>query len=282
MKIIRSIKQMQKLARATVAQNMTIGLVPTMGFLHEGHLSLIRRARKHTDLVVTSIFVNPMQFGPKEDFKAYPRNEKKDIRDIGSAGGDIVFVPKADEMYPDDFQTHVAVEKITAKLEGGSRPTHFAGVTTVVAKLVNIVRPDVAVFGMKDYQQAMVIRRLIRDLNYPIKLIIAPTVREKDGLAMSSRNSYFTPRQRPKAICLYTALKQAHTMVRREGLDKPTVLKRKMTQTILSICPSAQIDYIAFTDFDSLQPVRRITRNTICSLAVRVHGVRLIDNMKMR
>ncbi|MBN2226000.1 MAG: pantoate--beta-alanine ligase [candidate division Zixibacteria bacterium] len=281
MKTIRSIPQMQKLARAMTAQNMTIALVPTMGFLHDGHLSLIRRARKLADVVVTSVFVNPIQFGPKDDFKAYPRNEKKDIKAIASAGGDIVFVPRAELVYPVDFQTFVTVEKITATLEGEFRPTHFIGVTTVVAKLFNVVRPDLAVFGMKDYQQVMVIQQMISDLNYPIKLIVAPTVREKDGLAMSSRNSYFTPRQRPKAICLYAALKQARAMVLRDGVDKPAVLKRKMTQVILSICPTAQIDYIAFTDFDSLQPVKRITRNTICSLAVRVHGVRLIDNMKL-
>jgi len=282
MKTVRSIKQMQKLARQYAGQKMTIGLVPTMGFLHDGHLSLIRRARKLTDVVITSVFVNPTQFGPGEDFKAYPRDEKKDIRNIASAGGDIVFIPKAEDMYTDDFQTYVAVEEITKGLEGSSRPTHFRGVTTIVSKLFNIVRPDVAVFGMKDYQQAQVIRRMIRDLNYPIKLMLAPTVREKDGVAMSSRNSYFTPAQRPDAVCVYAALKTARTMITRDGVDDPAVLRREMKKVIGSICPSAQIDYIAYTDFDLLTPVKRITKNCICSLAVRVHGIRLIDNMKMR
>jgi len=214
MTTIRSIRRMQQLARQTAAEGKTIGLVPTMGFLHEGHLSLIRRAKRAADVVITTIFVNPTQFAPHEDLARYPRDEKGDIKKIKAAGGDIVFIPKADDIYPDDFQTYVTVEKLTRGLEGKSRPTHFRGVTTIVAKLFNITRPDVALFGMKDFQQASVLRQMTRDLGWPIKFIVAPTVREKDGVAMSSRNKYFTPDQRTEARCLYFALRTAKAMVK--------------------------------------------------------------------
>ncbi len=280
MQTIRSIKGMQAASRKLARQGKGIGLVPTMGYLHEGHLALIRRAKKAADVVVVSIFVNPAQFAPNEDFKRYPRDEKGDMRKIKSAGGDIVFIPRTNDIYPDDFQTYVTVEKLTKKLEGKSRPTHFRGVTTVVAKLFNIIRPDVAVFGMKDYQQAVVLRQMMRDLGYPIKFIVAPTVREKDGLAMSSRNRYFDDIGRWEAVCLYYALRTAREMVK-GGVDDPKLVKREMTAVIRSNCPSAQVDYIAFTEFWTLTSVRKIDRNTVCSLAVRVHDVRLIDNMRL-
>lgn len=272
---------MQKLVRLLTAGGRTIGLVPTMGYLHEGHLSLIRRVKRSADVVITTIFVNPAQFGPKEDLRRYPRDEKGDIRKIRLAGGEIVFIPSAKEIYPADFQTWVQVEKLTQSLEGKIRPTHFRGVTTIVAKLFNICRPDVVAFGMKDFQQAVVLRRMTSDLGYPIKFIIGPTVRERDGLAMSSRNAYFDAQGRREAICLYRALVTARFMVQ-AGLCKTTQIEREMRAVIAGTAPSAKIDYIAFTDFDTLEPTKLVRNGTICSLAVRVQGVRLIDNLALK
>ncbi len=280
MKIIRSVKKMQSLSRQLAADGKTIGLVPTMGFLHEGHLSLIRRAKKQAEVVITSIFVNPTQFAPKEDLSKYPRDEKGDIKKIKSAGSEIVFIPKADDIYPDNFQTVVNVEKLTKTLEGQSRPDHFQGVTTIVAKLFNITRPDVAVFGMKDYQQAMVLKQMTSDLGFPIKFIIASTVREKDGLAMSSRNKYFSESQRGEARCLFYALKTAKEMVA-SGVTDCAIIRREMKAVIKATCPTSKVEYIAFTDFDSLKATKLVVKNTICSLAVSLHKVRLIDNLKL-
>jgi pantoate--beta-alanine ligase len=280
MTTIRTIKQVQLASRRFAAQGKKIGLVPTMGFLHEGHLSLIRRAKKETDVVITSIFVNPKQFAPNEDFARYPRDEKGDIGKIKSAGGDIVFIPKAEEIYPDDFRTYVNVEGLTNVFEGAVRPGHFKGVTTIVAKLFNITRPDVVVFGMKDFQQAVVLKQMTRDLGFPVKFIVAPTVRERDGLAMSSRNKYLDPIARREALCLYYALRTAKSMVRSGTIDAKKI-EKEMRAAILATCPSAKIDYIAFTDLMSLTPQRQVNGDVIASLAVRVHGVRLIDNMRL-
>ena len=280
MTIIRSVKKMQAYSRQLAAGGKTIGIVPTMGFLHEGHLSLIKRCLKQADVVVTTIFVNPAQFAPHEDLSKYPRDEKGDIKKIQSAGGEVVFIPKAIEIYPDDFQTYVTVEKLTQTLEGQSRPTHFKGVTTVVAKLFNIIRPDVCLFGQKDYQQAYVLKQMTKDLGYPIKYIIAPTVREKDGLAMSSRNKYFNPEQRVEAICLYRAVTSAKAMVR-SGETKVAVIRKEMSSVIKATCPTSEIDYIAFTETKTLKEIKTIGNDCICSLAVRLHNVRLIDNMKI-
>ncbi|MEA3296620.1 MAG: pantoate--beta-alanine ligase [candidate division Zixibacteria bacterium] len=281
MQTIRSVKKMQSICRQLATRGKTIGLVPTMGFLHEGHLSLIRRASKAADVVITSIFVNPTQFAPNEDLNKYPRDEKSDIRKIKAVGGDIVFIPKAEAIYPDDFQTWVTVGELTKTLEGSQRPTHFRGVTTVVAKLFNITRPDVAVFGMKDFQQAVVLRRMTVDLGYPVKFIVAPTVREKDGLAMSSRNRYLDSERRREACCLYYALRTARAMVK-SGNVAVKKIEREMRAVITATCPTAGIDYIAFNDFTTMTPVRTVVRNTVTSLAVKVQGVRLIDNMKLR
>jgi pantoate--beta-alanine ligase len=281
MKTIRTVIQMQRAVRRLAAQGKTIGIVPTMGFLHDGHLSLIRVAKKHADVVVTTIFVNPTQFGPREDFASYPHDEKGDLKKIRSVGGDIVFIPTTREVYPKNFQTFVTVEKLTQTLEGASRPTHFRGVTTVVAKLFNIIRPDVAVFGMKDFQQATVLRQMTSDLGYPIKFIVAPTVRERDGLAMSSRNKHFTPENRSEAACLYRGLKTARAMVA-AGERSGARIRREMEKAILATCPTAEIDYIAFNDVNTLASLKTIERGAVCSLAARVHGVRLIDNMKLR
>lgn len=271
---------MQKAARLLATEGKTIGLVPTMGFLHEGHLSLIRRVAKEADAVITSIFVNPAQFAPNEDLGRYPRDEKGDIRKAGDAGAEYVFIPKAEKVYPPDFQTWVTVEKLTQILEGASRPTHFRGVTTVVAKLFNICRPDVVVFGQKDFQQAAVLRQMTRDLGYPIKFIVAPTVREKSGLALSSRNKYLEPEQRCEALCLYHALKTAQALVRAQVTDT-VAIEKEMRALIRANSPSAEIDYIAFNDFRTLRPRTEVLKGTVCSLAVRVHGIRLIDNMKL-
>ncbi|UCE23724.1 MAG: pantoate--beta-alanine ligase [Candidatus Zixiibacteriota bacterium] len=280
MRTVRSIRTMQNVCREATARGKRIGLVPTMGFLHEGHLSLVRRARKLSDLVVVTIFINPAQFAPNEDLKKYPRDERGDLRKIRDAGGDVVFIPKREDIYPDDYETYVTVEKLTTALEGASRPTHFRGVTTIVAKLFNITRPDVAVFGMKDYQQAIVLRQMTKDLGYPVKFVVAPTVREADGLAMSSRNKYFTPSQRTEARCLFFALRTAREMVK-AGIADCRKIEKEMRAAIKATYPTAGIDYIAFTEFSTLRPVQEIRKDTIVSLAVKVHGVRLIDNMKL-
>jgi pantoate--beta-alanine ligase len=280
MQTIRSIKKMQQASRQLAAKGKTVALVPTMGFLHEGHMSLIQRAKKAADVVIVSIFVNPTQFAPHEDLNKYPRDEEGDIKKIRQAGGDIVFIPKTSDIYPDDFQTYVKVEKLTQGLESGSRSTHFRGVTTIVAKLFNITRPDVAIFGMKDFQQAQVLKQMTSDLGWPIKLIIAPTLREKDGLAMSSRNRYLTGDQRLEARCLIYALRTAKAMVK-SGVVDTKKITHEMRAVIKASCPTAKIDYIALTDPTTLTPVSKVTKGTVCSLAVKVHGVRLIDNMKL-
>lgn len=280
--IVRSVRQMQKLSRALASKGKRIGVVPTMGYLHDGHLSLIRRAKKSCDVVVVTIFVNPAQFAPNEDFARYPRDEKGDIAKIKSAGGDIVFIPKASEIYPEMFQTYVSVEKISELLEGTIRPGHFRGVATIVATLFNIIRPDVAVFGMKDFQQASVLGQMTRDLGYPIEFIVAPTVREKDGLAMSSRNKYLqTLQARTQALCLYSALQLARTMVK-GGVVDTNEIRKNMTARIHVVCPQSEIDYIAFNDATTLDSIATVKSGTICSLAVRLHGVRLIDNMRLK
>ncbi|MDD3730753.1 MAG: pantoate--beta-alanine ligase [candidate division Zixibacteria bacterium] len=281
MQTIRSVKKMQAVAWKIAAGKMKSALVPTMGALHDGHLTLIKRARKAADIVIVSVFVNPAQFGPKEDFKRYPRDEKGDLKKIKKAGGNIVFMPKAVEIYPADYETYVSVEKMSGVLEGVVRPGHFRGVTTIVSKLFNITRPDVAVFGMKDYQQAIVIKKMTRDMGYPVEIIIAPTVREEDGLAMSSRNRYLDEIGRWEAVCLFYALRTAQEMVK-AGIFDTRLITREMQAVILATSPSAQIDYIAFTDKETLTTVKKVVKNTVCSLAVRLHGVRLIDNMKLK
>jgi pantoate--beta-alanine ligase len=281
MQTIRSISKMQSVSRRLAAEGKRIGLVPTMGFLHEGHLSLIKRARKEADAVIITIFVNPTQFAPNEDFDRYPRDEKGDARKIKAAGGDIIFIPQRDDIYPEDYKTYVNVEDVTDMLEGKLRPGHFRGVTTIVAKLYNMTRPDVVVFGMKDYQQSVVLRTMTRDLGYPIKYVVAPTVRERDGLAMSSRNKYLNPQQRAEAICLYRALKTAKEMVK-AGETKVGPIEKEMRAVIAATCPSASIDYIAFNDIKTIAPHKIVTKGTVCSLAIRIGPVRLIDNMKLK
>jgi pantoate--beta-alanine ligase len=280
MQIVRSPKVMQRICGGLKRKGRVIGLVPTMGYLHEGHLSLVRIARKRSDVLVVSVFVNPTQFGPQEDFRRYPRDFKRDESLLKQEGCDFVFAPRMKEMYPDGYLTHVNTDKITNGLEGAMRPGHFRGVTTVVAKLFNIVGPNIAVFGQKDAQQALVLKKMVDDLNYGIKMIIAPTVRERDGLALSSRNLYLSEEQREQARVLYQALQAAKEMVKR-GERKASRIVSKMRRSI-GKQSSAKIDYITVTDAGSLELLSRLKGQVLVSLAVRFGRTRLIDNIKLR
>jgi pantoate--beta-alanine ligase len=253
-----------------------VGFVPTMGYLHEGHLSLVRRARSECASVAASIFVNPTQFGANEDLSKYPRDLKRDLTLLEEAGADLVWTPTPEIMYPVGFQTWVTVEGLTQPLEGAVRPGHFRGVTTVVAKLFNAVQPQKAYFGQKDAQQAAVIMRMTRDLDFPIEIVICPTVREKDGLAMSSRNSYLSPEERQAATVLFRALSAAHAAHRR-GERKAEAL-RDIVREMVASEPLAQLQYVSCADFDSLQEVEDIKGKTLLSMAVFVGKTRLIDN----
>lgn len=256
-----------------------IGVVPTMGFLHEGHLSLIRIARQRSDIVVTTLFVNPTQFGPNEDFSRYPRSFERDLALAESVGTDYLFAPEASLMYPVGYATYVHVEGVGDVLEGKSRPGHFRGVATVVAKLFNLTKPHLAVFGQKDAQQVAVIRRMVRDLNFDVELIIAPTMREPDGLAMSSRNTYLNSQQRTEAVVLFQALKLAEQRVK-DGVRECGTIVNEMKQLITSRS-SGVIDYISFADNNSLQELEKLQlrQSVLVSLAVKFGTTRLIDNV---
>jgi pantoate--beta-alanine ligase len=254
-----------------------VGLVPTMGYLHEGHLSLIRRAREECDHVVVSIFVNPTQFGPKEDLSKYPRNLDRDLGLIEPLGVDLVWMPTAEIMYPKGYQTWVEVETITRPLEGAMRPGHFRGVTTVVAKLFNGVQPQRAYFGQKDAQQAAVIRQMTRDLNFPIEIVVCPIVREPDGLAMSSRNVYLDPEERKAATVLYRSLNAAKN-VYQNGERDAEELRRTMREVIATE-PRAQMQYVSCADYDALEELETVTGKTLLSMAVFLGKTRLIDNI---
>jgi pantoate--beta-alanine ligase len=253
-----------------------VGFVPTMGYLHEGHVSLVRRARAECTSVAVSIFVNPTQFGPSEDLAKYPRDLKRDLTLLEEAGADLVWTPTPEVMYPPGFQTWVTVEGLTQPLEGAVRPGHFRGVTTVVAKLFNAVQPQKAYFGQKDAQQAAVIRRMTRDLDFPIEIVICPTVREKDGLAMSSRNSYLSPEERQAATVLFRSLSAAHAAHRR-GERKAEALRRIVGEMVAAE-PLAKLHYVSCADFDSLQEIEEIRGKTLLSMAVFMGKTRLIDN----
>lgn len=276
MKIITTVSEMQQQADDLRKQGRTIGFVPTMGYLHEGHLSLIRTARSHADTVVVSVFVNPTQFGPNEDFASYPRDIEGDEEKAEKAGADIVFYPEAEEMYGPGFSTSVQVEGLTNRLCGASRPGHFKGVTTVVSKLFLIVKPHLAVFGQKDAQQAAVIRRMVSDLNFDISIITAPIVREHDGLAMSSRNKYLSAQERKQALALHEALVSAREMAE-HGETKAEALVRHMQQRIERE-PDARIDYIEIVDTGTLEPVSTVHSHALAAVAVYIGSTRLIDN----
>ncbi|OQX62687.1 MAG: pantoate--beta-alanine ligase [Desulfococcus sp. 4484_241] len=277
MEIIKTAKDMQAHAEKTRMQGKTIVFVPTMGFLHEGHLSLLREGSRHGDHLVLSIFVNPTQFAAGEDFESYPRDFEKDAAAAQKEGVDVIFAPEKANLYDDDFETYVSLEKLPNHLCGLSRPTHFRGVATIVTKLFNIVKPHAAVFGEKDYQQLAIIRRMTRDLNFDIRIIGVPIVREPDGLAMSSRNTYLAPEQRQAALSLYRSLSEAQNMVK-TGETRATRLIEEARRTI-SAFPENSIDYVTVCDPDTLEDVALIDRPVLMALAVRVGKCRLIDNM---
>lgn len=279
MKIITNIPEMQSLSLSEKRAGKKIGFVPTMGYLHEGHLSLIRAARSATDLVVVSIFVNPKQFGAGEDFDRYPRNLKRDTALAKEAGADIIFHPSTAEMYPDGFSTYVEETKLSQHLCGLSRPAHFRGVTTVVLKLLNIVQPDVAYFGQKDAQQALIVRRMVRDLNVPVHIEVLPIVREDNGLAISSRNEYLSPKQREQATVLHKALRETQRLVD-AGERKAGTIERKIREIIES-APEAKIDYVSIVNGDTLDDVEDLRGNILIALAVFVGKTRLIDNLEI-
>ncbi|UCE05786.1 MAG: pantoate--beta-alanine ligase [bacterium] len=280
MKVITKIAEMQKEADRLRMQGKKIGFVPTMGYLHEGHLSLVREANKRSDIVVMSIFVNPTQFDPTEDFEDYPRDFNRDVKLAQSAGCDIIFYPDANEVYPEPYLTYVEVEKITKVLCGVSRQTHFRGVTTIVAELFNIVKPHLAVFGQKDAQQAIVIKRMVKDLNFDIEIIVAPIVREQDGLAMSSRNTYLSKGQRAQAGVLYQSLMAAKKMIE-AGERNATIIKNRMREMI-EHQPDAVIDYIEIVDTTNLESQSELSGEILIALAVKVGSPRLIDNVIVR
>ncbi|MFC1919051.1 pantoate--beta-alanine ligase [Chloroflexota bacterium] len=277
MKVIETIAEMKQLRHQLAEQ---AGFVPTMGYLHEGHLSLVRGARVENPSVIVSIFVNPTQFGPREDLASYPRNIRRDLALLEKEGTDIVFMPSAAEMYPPQFDSWVEVGKVTERLEGASRPTHFRGVTTVVAKLFNIVQPTKAYFGQKDAQQAIVIRKMASDLNMNLEIVTLPTVREPDGLAMSSRNTYLNPEERRAAAVLYQALCLAQQLWS-QGKKNAGELRQKMTGLIQKQ-PLANIDYISIADNETLEELGEVKPPALVSMAVKIGKTRLIDNIVLK
>ncbi|MCK5015144.1 MAG: pantoate--beta-alanine ligase [Candidatus Omnitrophica bacterium] len=280
MRIVKSVQSLRSSIKKYKDQNKTIGFVPTMGALHEGHLALIRKSRRENDIVIISVFVNPKQFGPKEDFNSYSRPEKKDILLAKNEKVDIIFYPSEKEMYPTGFLTSINVEGITDVLCGASRPGHFQGVTTVVGKLINIVTPDVMYLGQKDAQQTIVLKRMTADLNFPVTVKICPTVREADGLAMSSRNRHLTARQRETATVLYKSLKNAKKRILAGERSSARII-RSMRAEIEKNSPG-KIDYIACVNADSLTPIKQLKGKVTITLAVKFGRTRLIDNTIFR
>lgn len=280
MQIISGVAEMQALAGETRRQGKRIALVPTMGFLHQGHLSLMREGRRRGDLLVVSIFVNPTQFGAGEDYESYPRDMERDQDVARQAGVDIIFAPTAREMYPAHYQTYVSVEEVTRHLCGASRPTHFRGVATVVCKLFTVVKPHTAIFGEKDFQQLVVIRRMVTDLNLEVEIVGMPTYREPDGLAMSSRNSYLTPPERTAALCISRALKEAAARFG-QGERRAEVIVQAARDSI-DAEPLAGIDYLTLCDTEELKDMEQIDREAVLAVAVKIGRARLIDNVVLK
>jgi pantoate--beta-alanine ligase len=286
MQIVSSIAAMQRLAKKWSRAGIKIGFVPTMGYLHAGHLSLVKRARQavgKNGKVVVSIYVNPTQFAPTEDLSKYPRDLQRDLKLLRELNTDVVFTPGDAEMYPhktgDGFSTYVVEEKLSRTMEGASRPTHFRGVTTVVAKLFNLVLPDVAVFGQKDFQQAAVIQRMVTNLNFPLKIVVAPTHREADGLAMSSRNKYLDAEQRSQAVILFHALQAAKVAVKNKSISAARL--RADLKKFMTAAPLGRLDYVEFFDPETLQPLAQVKRGAHMALAVYFGKTRLIDNARL-
>jgi pantoate--beta-alanine ligase len=280
MQIIHSVARMQKTALALKKSGKTIGFVPTMGALHRGHLELVKHASKLSDITVVSIFVNPTQFAPHEDFSRYPRNLKKDCDLLRPLGVGLVFNPQPVDMYPSDFDTYVVPEKIATILDGACRPGHFKGVDTVVLKLFNIVQPDLAVFGRKDLQQSVVIRQMVRDLNLPVKIIVAPTVRDSDGLALSSRNTYLSTEARRRALVISGSLFEAEKAIKAGERNAAKI--RNFVQRRLVKDARAEVDYVSVAHADTLAELKRIAGEVAISVACRIDGVRLIDNIVLK
>ncbi|MEA3279746.1 MAG: pantoate--beta-alanine ligase [Thermodesulfobacteriota bacterium] len=277
MKVIAKLIEMQEHSDLMRGLGKTIALVPTMGFLHEGHLSLIRKGRELGDNLIVSIFVNPAQFSPGEDFESYPRNFDRDFELAQKEGADVIFTPDEKELYSGNFQTYVELEKLPKHLCGISRPTFFKGVATVVTKLFNLVKPHVAVFGEKDYQQLIIIRRMVRDLNFEINIVGVPTLREPDGLAMSSRNSYLTPEQRINALCIYKSFKKARELLENGVNDAASIINT--ASGLIKFHGGTNIDYISICDPETLVDMETIDRPALMALAVKIGETRLIDNM---
>jgi len=279
-KIIRSVESMKKLSDGFREKGLSIGFVPTMGYLHDGHLSLVKEAKRQNDLVVVSIFVNPTQFGPREDLKKYPRDLKRDLKILSKYKVDMVFHPSAGEMYPDVYKTCIEVKGLSDKLCGASRPGHFKGVTTIVAKLFNIVKPDTAYFGEKDYQQQVIIKKMVKDLNMGVKIVSMPTIREKDGLAMSSRNKYLNKDERAKALVINKALKFAKVLVK-SGVKSSARIRAAMTK-LMRTAKYLKIDYVSICDPETLDEKRTVKGKTLIATAVYVGRTRLVDNIVIK
>jgi pantoate--beta-alanine ligase len=278
MQIIHPAKDMHSLSKLLRVSDKSIGFVPTMGALHEGHLSLIKRSKKENDITVVSIYVNPLQFGPNEDLQKYPRRRDKDLELLSSLEVDTVFIPDDKEMYGEDFTTFIYIGRIAKLLCGASRPGHFDGVATIVAKLFNIVAPDRAYFGQKDFQQSVVIKKMVRDLNYGIDIIVCPTVREDDGLAMSSRNTYLTDDEREAATALYRALKHGRNMILKDKIDDAFVVRGKL-ETMLDAEPLLDLEYIEVVEPEGLKTITKIELPVLICLAATLGKARLIDNI---
>ncbi len=277
METLKTVAAMKEWSRSHLTKGRSIGLVPTMGYLHEGHLSLVGRARSETDALAVSIFVNPTQFGPHEDLARYPRDPESDAAKLREAGVDVLFMPEASEIYPPGFQTYVNVEKVSRPLCGASRAGHFRGVATVVLKLFNIVRSTAAYFGMKDFQQLQVIKNMVRDLDLDVRIVPCPTVRESDGLAMSSRNSYLSAEERKQALCLYQALLNARALF--ELGEKNASRYLEVMSARINREPDAVVDYISLVDPETLQDLTTVGGRCLAALAARIGKTRLIDNM---
>ena len=276
MQIIETVTGMQRSARTWIAEGKKIGLVPTMGALHEGHLSLLDIIRPHCDVLVTSIFINPTQFSPNEDLDRYPRDLEGDIERLAVRGCDVVFAPDVDQMYPDGYKTFITVEEYDRKLCGASRPGHFRGVVTIVAKLFLITKCHMAVFGQKDYQQAVILKKMVKDLNMDVEVMVAPIVREADGIAMSSRNAYLSPEERKQALVLSQALNVAEQQVK-NGITRAADIREAMVN-LVQRQNGAVIDYVSIVDPETLENVKIISGPVVAALAVKIGEARLIDN----
>ncbi len=277
MQVVRRIREMQKISDKLRKEGKRIGLVPTMGYLHEGHVSLVRKAKERSDSVVASIFVNPTQFGPGEDFERYPRDEEGDKAKLDKAGVEFLFIPEAKEMYPPRYQTYIEATEVSKGLCGDFRPGHFRGVATVVAKLFNIVKPHVAVFGEKDYQQLLVIKRMVEDLNFDIEIIPGTLIREEDGIAMSSRNTYLPPADRKRATVLHRSLEKGKNLFE-SGERKTSALVHAVRKNIESV-EGVSVQYVEIRDAETLERVEQVSGPAVIAVAAIVGPVRLIDNI---